>query len=317
MTLTTVYHIDAPARLHPVATGQPQPVNVPVRAIATAWCVTPYRVTRVGGDRNVHWVVHSRQGQYVLRCYRTDRDRAAIAYEFAVLAHLHRAGWPVAPPIGPLSTWNGRLFAMFPRLPGRPGRRPEQPARQRWRGALLAELHDALAPLSPGQRSGWRRLDTFIAQDAETLSGNARRRLADQEWLREPILRHTLATREALGDCPADLPMTVVHGDFVPWNMLWHRTTLTGLIDFDDARYDLRATDVALARRRDRDAVVGGYRDRRGLSDVEVALLAPLWRAYTLLYVADLVRAPVWTPSIQQALEWCVRELETTVPFRG
>jgi Ser/Thr protein kinase RdoA (MazF antagonist) len=303
-------------RLHPVAAGDPPVTGVPVRELTAAgWGVRARRVVRLGGDRNVHWRVSCAEGEYVLRCYRADRDAAAIAYEFAVIAHLATAGWPVAGPVGPPTVWRGRTFALFPRLAGRTWRGPERLHSQRHRGTLLAHLHGDLGPLTLGQRSGWRRLEDFIHAEADRLIRAAQARLRDRPALRELLVRHTVATRSALADCPADLPRSVVHGDFVPWNLLRTGGRLTGVIDFDDVRFDLRCVDVAIARRRDRDAVVAGYRRHIRLADEELRLIAPLWRAYTLMLVADLLRAPTFTSPVTGALRWAARELEATRPL--
>jgi Ser/Thr protein kinase RdoA (MazF antagonist) len=302
--------------LHPVAAGEPPVANVPVRTIAGQWGIRARKAVRLGGDRNVHWIVCGPDGHYVLRCYRADRDAAAIAYEFAVLAHLAAAGWPVAQPVGPTATWNGRTFALFPRLTGVLSRRGrEHDAGQERRGALLADLHRDLDGLALGQRSGWCRLDEFMRREAEQLIAGARARPIEPD-VREVLVRHTVQTHDELARCPADLPHGVVHGDFVPWNLLWRDGQLTGLIDFDDVRLDLRAVDVALARRWNRDGVVPGYRARAGLADEELAVLAPLWRAWTLVFVADLLRAPRLTKKVNHALNWCARELQRTRPFQ-
>jgi Ser/Thr protein kinase RdoA (MazF antagonist) len=302
-------------RLHPIAAGEPPVRNVPVRAIAAQWGVAPRRVVRLGGDRNVHWAVDAADGRYLLRCYRTDRDAAAIAYEAAVLAHLGTAGWPVAAPLGPARGWAGRSYALFPRLPGTLGRRgTEPPVGQRRRGRLLARLHADLTGLGLGQRSGWRPLDQFVRAEAEPLVAAARDRLPATP-VRDALIRHTEQTALDLADCPADLPRLVLHGDFVPWNLLWRHGELTGVLDFDDARLDLRAADVALARRWGRDGVVAGYRQVAALAAEEVALLAPLWRAWTLVFAADLLRAPALSPRVTAALAWCAREVERTRPY--
>jgi Ser/Thr protein kinase RdoA (MazF antagonist) len=140
----------------------------------------------------------------------------------------------------------------------------------------------------------------------------AHRRLADRPALRDVLVAQTAGTARALADLPPDLPTTVLHGDFAPWNLLWRGAELTGLIDFDDVRLDLRAVDVAIARRRDRDGVIAGYRDAAGLSAAEVALLAPLWRGYTLIFVADLLRARDIQGPVLSALEWCAAEMAAT-----
>ena len=304
---------DPGGSLHPVAAGIAPPVNVPVRAIAGTWGVTPQRVVRLGGNRNIHWVIHSPEGQFILRRYRHDREPAAVAYEFAVIAHLASEGWPVAEPVGPVSVWKGQTFALFPRLPGRRPRSKE-PAADGRRGALLGRLHRDLGVLALGQRAGWTCLDEFIRTAAEPLVRNAEARLRDRPELRDVFVRHTVSTHRTLSTCAADLPRSVIHGDFAPWNLLWRDGKLTGLIDFDDVRLDLRAVDVAIARRRDHEGVVEGYRGCARLTDEEHFLLAPLWRAYTLRFAADLLRAPAMTSQVDDALVWCARQLAETVP---
>lgn len=303
--------------LHPVAAGTRPPDRIPVREIVGRWGVRPRRVERIGGDRNVHWSVHDPTDRYILRCYRADRDAAAIAYEFDVIAHLAAAGWPVAVPVGPATRWQGHTFALFPRLPGTPGASAESGPVQEWRGELLARLHHDLAGLGLGQRSGWRRIDEFLAAAAEPLIADAETVLADRPGLRDLVVATTVQTHAALAAHAAELPVSVVHGDFAPWNLLRQGGLLSGLIDLDDVRLDLTATDLAIARRRDRDAVVAGYRRHAALSDVEQALLAPLWRAYTLRFVADLLRAPVRTAAVESALIWCARQLAQTSPSSG
>ncbi|WP_214414761.1 phosphotransferase enzyme family protein [Sphaerisporangium fuscum] len=301
-------------KLHPVAAGDSLPVGVPVRQVMRAWDIEPVRIARIGGSRNVHWAVSAPEGRFVLRCYRQDRDAEAIDYEFRVLAHLRQAGWPVACPLPTLATWKERLFALFPALPGRQRPIPTRPAYARERGALLAVLHSDLDRLPLGQRSNWRSTDEFMAAEAGEIVANAMARLGDHPHLREPIVRITEKTYATLDCLPVDLPRCIVHGDFVAWNLRWRDGYLSALLDFDDARLDLRAMDVAAARRRDTDEVVAGYLAVQHLDDLEIALLAPLWRAYTLLFVADLLQAPALTNTVMRSLEWCAQEIQTTQP---
>lgn len=300
------------SRLHPVAAGDPPPACPPRSVVAAHWGITPLRSVRLGGDRNVHWRLSTADSRYILRCYRADRNATAIAYEAAVIAHLAAAGWPVAQPIGPPLQVEGRTFALFPQLAGRPGGRAELVPAQLRRGELLGRLHADLAGLALGQRTGWQRVDEFVVSAAEPIARAAADRLADRPALRDSLVGHATRTLLALRGVPADLPCTVVHGDFAPWNLLWHGGGLTGLIDFDDVRFDLRAVDVAIARRRDRDGVPAGYRGAPPLSDVEVSLLGPLWRGYTLIFVADLLRAAEIRGRVLSALEWCAAEMDAT-----
>jgi len=49
--------------------------------------------------------------------------------------------------------------------------------------------------------------------------------------------------------------------------------SLAGILDFDSVHLDLRATDVACARRSSTDGVVHGYLRKASLTDVELATL--------------------------------------------
>ena len=300
--------------MHPVACGLTPPAQVATRKVLAQWGVRPRQLRRLGGNRNAHWIVTTAEGQYVLRCYRPDRDRAAIEYEFAVLEYLSGKGWPVACPIGELRTWRGRTFAMFPRLTGRPRLDHDSAKRQRERGGLLAELHQDLATLDLGQRSRWQATDQFLLAEAERIVAGAQRRLSHVPLLRDILVTQTGLARTAVAEHTGHLPRSVVHGDFVGWNLLWRQGRLVGVIDFDDVRLDLRAADVACARRRRSDQVVAGYAAVSRLAEDEVALLDTLWRAYTLVFVADLLRARTLTAPVVAALEWCATQLTTTRP---
>lgn len=296
--------------LHPVAAGQLPPARVPVGAIIRTWGLRLRHSHRLGGNRNAHWVVVTTDGQFVLRCYRLDRDDAAIEYEFAVLEHLHSRGWPVACPVGGLRRWGGRTFALFPRLPGR--HRTDRGDAEI--GGLLGALHADLQPLALGQRSGWRSLDVYIAGEHQAIAADARARICDPT-LRDALVRNAEQTAEVLTGDVRHLPRSLVHGDFVSWNLLWHKGHLSGVVDFDDVRHDLRAADVASTRRSNRDSVVRGYRRTAALSDEEAELAAPLWRAYTLVYAGALLRATTLSNVVMSALHWCAAEMQATLPY--
>ncbi|MGI5239078.1 phosphotransferase enzyme family protein [Dactylosporangium sp. CA-139066] len=302
-------------RLHPIAAGDALPATVPVRGMLRSWGLQPVRIRHLGGTRNVHWSVVAREGRFVLRCYRLDRNRAAIAYEFRVLDAMRQAGWPVACPIAELRTWQGRMFALFPALPGRVHDWRRDRRRAREAGVLLAALHADLGRLVTAQRSNWCATDEAMRAEVEELVDRAAVRLDARPGLRDPIVRHSCATYEALAEVPPDLPRLVVHGDFVPWNLRWEGKRLSAVLDFDDIRLDLRAADVAAARRRGLDAVVSGYDSRTPLDEREVALLAPLWRACMLHYATELLRAPELSGRVLAELDWCVQEMESTADF--
>jgi Ser/Thr protein kinase RdoA (MazF antagonist) len=89
---------------------------------------------------------------------------------------------------------------------------------------------------------------------------------------------------------PATLPRTLIHGDFNAGNLLFRQGRLTGLLDFDHARPDARAADLAIATiylgsAADTNALVAGYAQTGGLEDSELAGLAIFRRARRLEHI--------------------------------
>jgi homoserine kinase type II len=289
-----------------------------VRQVLARWNLEPDRVTRIGGLRNCHWRVRAGPQSYILRRYRNDRDLPAINYELSVLDQLRGKGWPVPSPVGDLRWWDGVPFMLWDMLPGRKRPASRQDGHQgSSRGAWLALLHRDLRHVTvAGQRSGWRRCDEFLVQEADAIERLTRTRLAFRPDLVMGILESTRAVASELARLPVTaLPMTVVHGDFIEQNLLFQANRLSGIVDFDDVHYDLRAADVACARRDQGDAVVEGYCAVEPLSLAELTLVGPLWCAYTLLFVWQLLQAPALSERVLSALEWCVVQLRITRPY--
>jgi Ser/Thr protein kinase RdoA (MazF antagonist) len=111
--------------------------------------------------------------------------------------------------------------------------------------------------------------------------------------------------------------MTVIHGDFIAQNLLFHTEDLSGVLDFDSVHLDLRATDVACARRSRHDDVVRGYLEIARLTDAELGCLDNLWRATVLRYALQIINANVAAEADEAGLQWCVKQLEKTIPFDG
>jgi aminoglycoside phosphotransferase (APT) family kinase protein len=174
-------------------------------------------VETMGGRLNQHWLVAARGERLVLRRWAGSRDDAA--YEFRLLTRIAALGWPVAPAIGEPIVGDGATWSLFPYLPGAPCSDADPRAEQRARGRLLARLHADLARLTDvGQRGTWRRCETILADPAldRILAENERER-ADEARLLRWHLAH--ARERIAGLRPHELPDTIVHGDFTPWNL--------------------------------------------------------------------------------------------------
>jgi len=256
--------------------------------------VRPVTLRLMQETANAHWVVRDEAGSYVvLRRYRAGHTHAGVDYELAVLRHLAAEGWPVAPALTDPIEVGGRWWAVFPRLEGRRHPWDRDDPRHRWRGELLARLHDATGPLlrsSPRQRDGYHRVDeaTEITPEHVTLMARLRRLDVPRAVAFE---RHARQIAEGVSFLnSARFPSAIVHGDFLPWNMHVRGTTLLGLFDFDNCRCDARIADVAWATWGGRHAaVVEGYASVRSISEEEEAAMPLLWRAAWLSWAWTLL----------------------------
>jgi len=290
-----------------------------VRKVLKIWNVAPDRVSLINARGNTHWRARRGHDIFVLRMYGRGQTGPSIQYELDILRRLRGRGWPVAADVDGMAWHGGSAFVLFPLLPGRPHPR-ENERQRRQRGRLLAELHRDLSALADlGQRTGWRQADEVVAE-AEARHGRWRSCAIGitRPDLVDAIIRHFESVHCRLCAAVASrFPATVVHGDLIAQNLLFQRGRLSGILDFDSARLDLRAVDVACARRSGDDEVALGYLEVIPLSDAELGCLDDLWRANVLRYALQLLESEVIAGAPVSELEWCARQLEKTRPFRG
>jgi homoserine kinase type II len=175
------------------------------------------------------------------------------------------------------------------------------PDQVRAAGAVLAQLHDALA--------FYPEADQVPGLDAATTH------LADQinGWL-DSCPEHVPATacdtlRRLVADArPGSLPTQLVHGDYRAANVLCAVPGIAAVIDFEEARFDHRIVELARSavmlgtRFRDwgpvsaevRETFLGGYESKRRLTPAE----ASWWDALVLWYSLLLI------PSGQDPTGW-------------
>jgi Ser/Thr protein kinase RdoA (MazF antagonist) len=271
-----------------------------------SWNIVPDDILPISTNGNCHWKVLRARDTFVVRMYRRGQSNSSTRYELEILNRLHRAGWPVAAALDETVVESGLLFALFPWLPGRPNIN-ETPEQMQRRGRILAALHTELrTTLGIGQRTGWQRADEVArTPEMNILSGGDTAR---------KIASHLDRARSRLDAVHlSSFPATIIHGDFIAQNLLFEREKLSGVLDFDSVHLDLRAADLACARRSSYNDVVRGYLEVSPLTDAELGCLDDLWRASVLRYALQILRNPVIIDDSE--LQWCVRQLEKTVPF--
>jgi Ser/Thr protein kinase RdoA (MazF antagonist) len=219
----------------------------------------------------------------------------------------------------------GEIWLMMPWLGGRVLRHPPvSDAEFRRLGALLAEHHLATAAMAtPAQRPGWGE----SARGAAPQVGGAARRgellnaLAAVDPDAATRFRDAAEALEAR-DLPsrlADCALRLVHGDFSTWNIKLAGGRLIGLFDFDCAHVDVRAYDVAAARRGYHDRVVEGYLSMAPLSGAELEALDGLWLGGILSGLWRVLedRIAKGEADLMYGLAWHLEQLDKTRPYRG
>ena len=253
----------------------PEPPNEAVLEKFAVQVIAP-----LGGRLNQHWLVASRQEpkeRFVLRRWHPSAD--TFDYELRLLKRIAALGWPVAPALEDPFTFDGRVWSLFPFLPGDPPSEQDPLLEQRARGRLLAQFHADLASLQAfGQRGNWRRCEQILSDT--TLDAV----LTDHEHERPEEIRilrwHLDRARTRIAGLELDTqPGIIVHGDFTQWNLRFHNGHLCGIMDFELAHWDHRVGDFALSWRGRYDAVIAGYEEVSPLAPYEWALLTPLWWA--------------------------------------
>jgi Ser/Thr protein kinase RdoA (MazF antagonist) len=271
----------------------------------------PDRLRLVSRSVNDHWRVTAGTGRWVLRRYGTTQDDQSADWEERLVQGLGALGWPVAVPQAAHVDERGRRWALLPVLPGRT--MPRQV--RRWhgeRGRLLAEMHRDLSALGRDQRPGWRaHVDGLraAADDPAALVHAVKRALPCAGAIPGEVAALAERTAEVLNALDLDGGETqVVHGDFMPWNLLVTDRAVTGVLDFEKAHVDLRAADLAIATWGGRyaEAVLDGYESVAVLSGPERASLEPLWRATCLATLAASVRSSPLSDRRSDAVRWAV-----------
>jgi Ser/Thr protein kinase RdoA (MazF antagonist) len=246
-----------------------------------------------------------------------------VDWEVAAVEAYAAAGAPVSRPIAPPQWVDGEVWLMMPWLAGRALRHPPvSEAEYRRLGVLLAEHHIATAGMPVlSQRPNFGE---YARGATPEIGGPARRDelLAALARVEPDAARRFRAAAEALvaRDLPAQLaglPLRLVHGDFSTWNIKMAAGRLIGLLDFDGAHVDIRAVDVAFARRGYHDAVVDGYLSVAALSDAELDALGDLWLGGMLCGLWRVLENRVAEGSdLAYGLGWHLEQLDKTLPYR-
>lgn len=260
----------------------------------------------LGERENTTWHVNDGVRNYVLRGH-PSATSTGLDFEYAVMQDARSLGWPVPRLLaGPVHDGTF-VWTLTEFLPGVPLARTTEGDRAR--GVLLAQLHADLRSCQRRyQRPGFLGCVELLFDER---NDQALRRLAsyfpDEAYV---FSWHLDAAREqVLSLRTSDLDKQVIHGDFTPWNLLYSEGRVSGVLDFETTHVDLRIADFALAWRGKHDAVIDGYRSAGELSELEMALITPIFWAWMLIGVPAEVDRMVKGAVAPHAFVWQVRHL--------
>ena len=220
------------------------------------------REYRRGSRRAAKLKLVAERGEFLLkrrasgRVFDSDRARAAASHKLQQMAA--KIGVPVASlmPLksgGTLLDFGGRLYELFQWIPGtRYARHAEQ---SRAAGIALARMHGAfhgielLEDLPLGgfsepepvrammEKAREKALARSTAEDGESIAASVDQLLGHLQRIEAKLNAKGLALQRS----------AICHGDFHPGNTLWYGDTLGAVIDFDSARHESVAAEIANA----------------------------------------------------------------------
>jgi homoserine kinase type II len=253
------------------------------------------------GVENSNYLIETTSSRFILTLYEKRVDIGDLPFFFALLDHLAAKGLNI-PRVLPdrlgeqLQTLAGRPACLIEFLSGLSVTHPT-PAQARAAGGALGDMHKALADFRLSRPNnlglaGWHALAGRCGADLDTIAPGLGDRVARE-----------LSFLDA--NWPHHLPTSVIHADMFPDNVLLLGDAVSGVIDFYFACTDIRAWDLAVTHtawcfesdgtRYHADvgaALIAGYHQHFGLSDLERAAFATLARGACLRFL--LTRAWDW-----------------------
>ncbi|MDG2003663.1 MAG: homoserine kinase [Novosphingobium sp.] len=267
------------------------------------------------GVSNSNWLVETRNpgfdaSRFILTMYENRVETDDLPFFLGLLDHLAERGCPVPRTIHdrenrPYRFHDGKALALIEFLPGVSVSKPS-PAQAHAVGHALAQIHLAAADFT-SKRKNSMGLDA----SRELLNACGEEGLASIDPRLPDIVGHCLP--ELAAGWPTDLPVSVIHADLFPDNVLMLGDQVSGLIDFyfacnDITAYDVAVTHAAWCFSEDgsqfnsaiSEALLAGYEEVRRLEPGERAALPILARGASMRFLAT--RAYDWMNTPGDAL---------------
>jgi len=262
------------------------------------------------GVSNSNWLIETTASRFILTMYESRTELSDLPFFLGLLDHLAERGCPVPRTIhdadgAAFRMVAGKAVALIEFLPGVSVDHP-RPSQAHAVGAALAGVHLASRDFADTRANGLGLAGWQALLDACGEEGLARI---------DPALPALVAdeSRHLAAHWPRDLPVSIIHADLFPDNVLMRGDEVSGLIDFyfactDTTAYDLAVTHAAWCFDRDGAqfspaigaALLAGYDSVRPLSADERAALPLLARGAAMRFLAT--RAYDWLHTPADAL---------------
>jgi len=284
--------------------------------VSRNWPVSlPSRVQRTErGTNNRSFIVDCDGSTYFLKHYDNQPDPARCLFEHRITAAIAAQDPPFAVPETILSRSgethillgdrNAALFTFIPGSAARYGDRDDAAGC----GRALADLHAALAEVDLGPPDAGPRTfgDLATVHPLVPDPEGAIRDTINDEVLVKAATASMSSTQSRWQAVTSGWPLTWIHGDFYPTNVLQQSHRVTGIVDFEFAGAGYRAMDVAIGlyafaiERADMellaDCFAGGYLSRMNLSPGEIEAVP------TMILMREATSLTHWTGRYRQGL---------------
>ena len=238
--------------------------TLPVDALMRAYDLGPWEsVELLPGGKSQHYRIVTGRGEYVVRRSYRSKTMGGIYFEHELMAHLRRNGFP-SPVVIPSTSGDtcvavdGRLHCVSLFVRGSPYRAGRVEQLQEVARAL-ATYHRLLAsfrPSYPGPRTPYLNEDLYARLAALRPPAAPTTLLADSDG--GPYIQQLLASLPGaleegqselsrLDPLYAVLPKVVIHGGCRRGSAIFGGDRLITMLDFDSARLEARALDLAIA----------------------------------------------------------------------
>ncbi len=220
--------------------------------------ISNIREYRRGSRRAPKLKLETERGEFMLKRKNAGFSRERAEAGHALQARAAAAGVPVAALVsmrhgGTLLALGDSLYEMYEWVQG--ARYERDPEQAREAGIALARLHRAFAPLEQNgtlPSGGFSEIDA-VRRSLLLADASACERLQGAD--RDAVRAFVASLDGHLGRIEVKLVerglplqrMSVCHGDYHPGNTLWFGVALGAIIDFDSARHEAIAAEVANA----------------------------------------------------------------------